>query len=304
MDRPVIGVVLAGGKGTRLYPATIHTNKHLLTMGLKRVMRDTPPLAPLGKLVPAAMVDWPIETLLRNGIDLIDVVTGPEHTSSLNAYLEDGSNYLFVPEGCPNPSVHTTNQPIAGGISDALRRVLRVVPPGAILVVILGDNMFIGPWVYTVVAKYLEQRGGEGARIFGLEVPDWHKFGVILTNEDGTVKEIVEKPKEYIGSRKVAVGLYIYPAKDVFKHIDTLKPSDRGELEVTALNNCYIREGQLDLVMVEGPWLDMGDSVDSYADANFILTQMAHGLTYEDASMLLQEAKLTRQKKFYAQQGS
>ncbi|MFO0704624.1 MAG: sugar phosphate nucleotidyltransferase [Candidatus Andersenbacteria bacterium] len=289
MNRPVIGVLLVGGMGTRLWPLTKTTNKHLLSMGamLNRVPHE---YATLGKRIGAVMLDWPIQTLLRNKIQLIHVVTGGEHMSAVGRYLGSGTHYPFVPDGCPIPDFFTRNQDDAKGIADALRQLEGVIPKDAIIVVILGDNMFLGEGMNTIVQDFIKERDGHGARIYGYRVDDWQKFGVAVMDANGRVIKIQEKPTEYIGSNTIVTGVYVYEAATVFDVIREIKPSPRGEYEISEVNQRYVELGTLDLKMVDGPWLDMGDSLESYERANMILSSMSEGLSYDEANLIYRQA--------------
>ncbi len=262
--------MLAGGSGTRLYPLTKVTNKHLLPMGAMRHGVEHE-YAKKGKRVGAAMIDWPIQTLLKNGIQLIHVVTGGEHMSAVSRYLGSGQHYPFVPEGCPTPDFFTRSQDDAKGIADAIRQLEGVIPREAIMVVILGDNEFLGEGMNHVVKNYVSERDGKGARIFGHRVHDWYKFGVIVEDDAGNVLNIVEKPIKFL-SDKIATGIYVYEASTVFDVIRQVRPSQRGELEISEVNQIYATMGELDVRMVDGQWLDMGDSLESYERANQILS--------------------------------
>ena len=286
--RPIIGVLLVGGAGSRLWPLTRTTNKHLLPVGKMtntRVDRSKDHLTQdIGQRVGAVMLDWPIRTLLRNGISVIHVVTGGSHMSDISRYLGHGESYPFVPAGCPVPDFHFTVQERAGGIAHALGLVRSAVPKDAVLVVILGDNMFYGEGMDDAVNEFVAEKD-RGARIYGFETDNWKQFGVAELDDKGQVIRIVEKPQQFV-SKIAVVGLYIYEADSVFEIIDTCVPSGRGELEISDVNEAYIAKGALDLRPVRGPWVDMGDCIETYVRANAILSMVEAGYEIKYATDL------------------
>jgi len=206
------GIVLAGGTGSRLRPLTRVTNKHLL---------------PVGKY---PMIFYPIYRLKQTGIRDILIVTGREHMGDVMELLGSGRDF----------GVEFTYkvQDEAGGIAQALGLAEHFVN-GDKCVVILGDNIFeddITPYV----RSFEEQK--EGAKVLLKEVPDPHRFGV-PEFRDGKIIAIEEKPEEP-KSNYVVTGIYMYDS-EVFDIIKTLKPSARGELEITDVNNAYLRKGTL-----------------------------------------------------------
>ena len=220
------GVILAGGLGSRLYPMTAVTNKHLLPVF------DRP------------MIFHPVQTLIRSGIDEILIVTGGEHTGGFMKLLGDGRKvgakrlYYAYQEG-------------EGGIADALSRAEAFVD-GDSMCMILGDNIFqhdLRPQVESF------ERTGRGARVLLKEVPDPERFGVAEIQGDRVVG-IVEKPMVPASSYAV-VGAYLYDHR-VWDIIRNLEPSKRGELEITDVNNQYIAWGDLSYDMVRGWWIDAG----------------------------------------------
>jgi len=216
------GVILAGGTGSRLYPLTKVTNKHLLPV------YDKP------------MIYYPMETLINAGIKDIMIVSGRGHAGHFLELLGSGVDY----------GVHFTYeiQEKAGGIAQALSLAKDFVD-GDSVTVILGDNIF-----QDNIEKDVANFNG-GARIFLKEVTDAHRFGVAELKGEKVIG-IEEKPK--VPKTNFAVtGLYIY-GSDVFDAIKTLKPSGRGELEITDVNNYYISEGAMDYGVLEGFWSDAG----------------------------------------------
>lgn len=216
------GIILAGGKGTRLHPLTLVTNKHLIAL------YDKP------------MILYPLETLKKGGITDILIISGREHAGHFLEFLGSGKDY----------GVNLTYkvQDEAGGIAHALS-LAEDFADNSPINVILSDNIFEDNFTRHI------KNFRNGARIFLKKVPDAERFGVPVL--DGkNVKKIIEKPAEPPTPYAVT-GFYQYdPA--VFKIIKKLKPSARGELEITDVNNAYIRRGQLQAEFVHGFWSDAG----------------------------------------------
>ena len=219
------GVVLAGGTGSRLRPLTKVTNKHLLPVGQK------------------PMIYYPIEKLTGIGIKEILIVTGVEHMGDVVGLLGSGREF-----GC---RFTYKVQDEAGGIAQALGLAENFANDQS-LAVILGDNIFQGG-LHRHAEQFVAQ--GQGARLLLKEVPDPERFGVVEVR-DGKVIGIEEKPKEP-KSNCAIIGVYFYDSA-VFDIIRTLKPSARGELEITDVNNAYVRKGQLTSDTLEGWWTDAG----------------------------------------------
>lgn len=219
------GIVLAGGTGSRLFPLTKVTNKHLLPVGQK------------------PMIYHPVEKFVEAGIKEILIVTGVEHMGAVVGLLGSGKDF-----GC---RFTYRVQDEAGGIAQALGLAEHFVH-GDLCSVILGDNIFQDS-IAGEVRAFTEQ--GKGARILLKEVSDPQRFGVAELSGDHVVK-IEEKPKTP-KSNWAVTGIYFYDAK-VFEVIKTLKPSGRGELEITDVNNYYIREKQLSYGKLKGWWSDAG----------------------------------------------
>jgi glucose-1-phosphate thymidylyltransferase len=220
------GVVLAGGLGSRLSPLTRVTNKHLLPV------YDRP------------MIFYPIETLVNAGIREIMIVTGGQDAGDFLRLLSNGKDF----------GLHHLNyayQEGEGGIADALR-LAEHFAGGEPVCVILGDNVIQGN---ILDAKGRFDRQQRGAHILLKEVPDPHRFGCPEI-VDGRLVRIVEKPKNP-PSPYAVVGVYFYDAT-VFGRIGSLKPSGRGELEITDINNMYLEEGTLTYSILEGWWTDAG----------------------------------------------
>jgi len=222
----VKGVVLAGGLGTRLYPLTKITNKHLLPV------YDRP------------MIYYPIETLVRAGITDILIVTGGNNAGDFLRLLGNGKEFGLK-------HLNYTYQEGEGGIAEALG-LAEYFADGDLVVVILGDNI-IEKDITAAVEAF--RRQGRGAKILLKEVEDPQRFGVALLQADKVV-QIIEKPK--VPPTNLAVtGIYMYDSK-VFDIIKGLKPSERGELEITDVNNAYIAQGALTYEILDGWWTDAG----------------------------------------------
>lgn len=231
------GIVLAGGTGSRLFPLTKVTNKHLLPVGNR------------------PMIYYPIEQLTGCGITDILIVTGREHMGDVVNLLGSGAEF--------NCRFTYRVQDQAGGIAEALG-LAREFAREERMVVILGDNVFEKP-IQPYFTRFVEQ--DEGARVLLKEVPDPHRFGV-ATVEDGRITRIDEKPKAPQGNLAVT-GVYMYDPS-VFDFIDRISPSDRGELEISDVNNFYVKGGRMKFDVVEGWWTDAG-TFESLRHANELL---------------------------------
>jgi glucose-1-phosphate thymidylyltransferase len=220
------GVILAGGLGTRLFPLTKITNKHLLPV------YDRP------------MIYYPIETLVNAGIEDIMIVTGGRKSGDFLSLLGNGKDFGLK-------HLNYTYQEGEGGIAEALGLCAHWAA-GEPVVVVLGDNL-IERNIKGAVDQFRAQ--GKGGKVLLKEVHDPERFGV-ATMEGERVARIVEKPREP-ESNLAVIGIYMYDAR-VFEIIKTLKPSDRGELEITDVNNWYIQDGSLTADVLEGWWTDAG----------------------------------------------
>ncbi len=237
----VKGVILAGGSGSRLYPLTRITNKHLLPV------YDQP------------MVYFPIQQLVGAGIDRILLVAGGNHAGEFLPLLGNGSAFGLK-------HLDYTYQEKAGGIADALALARHFVAGDAVCVM-LGDNIFersIAPSVEAFAAQ------GGGARVLLAAVERPETYGVAVM-EGERITRIVEKP-DVAPSRYAVTGCYLYDA-EVFKTVDTLVPSRRGELEITDVNNAYAVRGLLRHDTVEGYWADCGESFDAYLRAQNLVAE-------------------------------
>lgn len=231
------GIILAGGTGSRLYPLTKVTNKHLLPIG------DKP------------MIYYSIEKLTAAGIDEILVVTGTEHMGDVVTLLGSGKDF-----GC---RFTYKVQDQAGGIAQALGLAENFVG-GDSMAVILGDNIF-----QSGLEKAIRGYSGSGAQILIKEVDDPERFGVAELDGDHIVG-IEEKPDQP-KSNFAVTGIYMFDNR-VFDVIRTLEPSDRGELEITDVNNHYIRNGEMKFSVVDGWWTDAG-TLESYRHANQLVAE-------------------------------
>ncbi|NGP87816.1 sugar phosphate nucleotidyltransferase [Fodinibius halophilus] len=230
------GIILAGGTGSRLYPLTKVTNKHLLPIGNK------------------PMIYYPIEKLTGVGIDEILIVTGTEHMGDVVTLLGSGKDF-----GC---RFTYKVQDEAGGIAQALGLAENFVGDDS-MTVILGDNIF-----QTSLEEAVNSYPGQGAQILLKEVEDPERFGVAEVDGDKIIG-IEEKPDQP-KSNLAVTGMYMYDAQ-VFDYIRTLEPSDRGELEITDVNNHYIQEDKMRFSVMEGWWTDAG-TPKSYKRANKLVS--------------------------------
>ena len=220
------GIILAGGLGSRLSPCTKVTNKHLLPV------YDRP------------MIFYPLQTLVSAGIDDILIVTGGQFAGDFLKLLGNGKDFGLK-------HINYTYQEGEGGIAEALGLAEHFAGNDKIAV-ILGDNI-IGTNISKVVEDFSKQE--QGAKILLKEVEDAKRFGVAEIKGDNVVS-IVEKPSNPVSNLAVT-GIYFYDSQ-VFKMIKDLKPSQRGELEITDVNNMYIEKNQMTYSMLEGWWTDAG----------------------------------------------
>lgn len=229
------GVILAGGLGTRLYPLTRVTNKHLLPVYNK------------------PMIFYPIETLVKAGITEIMVVTGGPHCGHFMSILKNGQELGIT-------HLEYAYQENEGGIADALSLAEDFVE-GDNVTVILGDNTSDADIADSV------NNFKEGALIFLKEVPDPERFGIATFDpqDQSKIIKITEKPQNP-DSKMAVTGVYIYD-NQVFNFIDQINPSGRGELEITDVNNKYVEKEQLTWSELKGYWWDAG-TFDTLLEAN------------------------------------
>jgi len=236
--KDIKGVILAGGSGTRLGMLTRVTNKHLLNVW------DRP------------MILYPLEILLKAGIKDILIVSGPEHSGHFLRLLGSGKEF--------NARFTYEIQDEAGGIAQALS-LAEDFSDGKNLAVILGDNIFQDNLSQDI------NNFKSGAKIFLKEVPDANRFGVAEIKGDKIIG-IEEKPKNPKTNYAVT-GFYLYDSK-VFDIINSLKPSKRGEYEITDVNNCYIKNGLMQYSVVKGFWSDAGTFESLFKAAKAIRSQL------------------------------
>ena len=236
------GVVLAGGTGSRLFPLTKITNKHLLPI------YDRP------------MIYYPIQALVDAGIQEILLVTGGRNSGDFLRLLANGKQFGLK-------HINYTYQEGEGGIADALA-LAEHFADGQKICVVLGDNVIQG----NILAAADRFRGqSEGAHILLKEVPDAERFGVAEL-AGGKIVGIEEKPQRP-KSNYAVTGIYMYDPT-VFDKIRTLVPSNRGELEITDVNNAYIGDGTMSFSFLDGWWTDAG-TFDSLLRAANLVAQMA-----------------------------
>jgi glucose-1-phosphate thymidylyltransferase len=234
------GVILAGGSGTRLHPLTRITNKHLLPI------YDRP------------MVNWSIDALVGAGITELMLVTGGTHAGEFFRLLGNGHEHGIE-------RLFYAYQDQAGGIAEALALAERFVERDKVCVM-LADNVFARS-LRPIVENF--ERQERGARIVLSHVAeDEHlrHLGVAVRDGDRRVSRIVEKPADP-PSEYAVTGVYFYD-EQVWDVVPTLKPSGRGELEITDVNNWYIERGVMEADEIEGFWGDAGESIDAYYEVN------------------------------------
>jgi len=236
------GIILAGGLATRLRPLTLVTNKHLLPVYNK------------------PMIYYPIEAMKRAGVTEVLVSSSPDHSGDFANLLRAGEDFglklYYAVQANPK-----------GGISDAILLAEEFVKDEKLLV-LLGDNIFGHDLSHAV--NDFEQKE-KGAKIFGIKMPtESRQYGVIEVDDQGKVLSIEEKP-EHPKSDIAQTGIYMYDNR-VFDFIHKLSPSERGELEVTDLNNFYVKEGTMECDMIDW-WIDAGTSYDELLRANQMVAE-------------------------------
>ena len=232
------GIILAGGLGSRLFPLTKITNKHLLPI------YDKP------------MIYYPIQTLINAGITDIMIVTGGNNAGDFLRLLGNGKEFGLK-------HINYTYQEGEGGIAAALS-LAEYFAEGEPICVVLGDNL-IEKNIVKAVKDFAKQK--KGAKILLKEVPDPERFGVAEIR-NGKLVAIEEKPKRP-RSNLAVIGIYLYDNR-VFDIVKKLKPSDRGELEITDVNNAYLRMGKLTADVIDGWWTDAGTFSSLYRAARLV----------------------------------
>lgn len=236
--KQIKGIILAGGLGSRLAPLTRITNKHLLPI------YDKP------------MIYYPIQTLVDAGVSDIMIVTGGNNAGDFLRLLGNGADFGLK-------HINYTYQKGEGGIAAALA-LTEHFAAGSKVVVILGDNIIQGG-----IAPYVQAfaKQAKGARLLLKEVHDPERFGVaeIKGHKIVSIEEKPRKPK----SRYAVTGIYMYDGK-VFDIVKTLRPSRRGELEITDVNNAYVKRGELQFDILDGWWTDAGTFESLYRAGNLV----------------------------------
>ncbi|MFA5136095.1 MAG: sugar phosphate nucleotidyltransferase [Patescibacteria group bacterium] len=236
------GVILAGGLATRLRPLTLVTNKHLLPIYNK------------------PMIYYAIESMVKAGIQEVLITSSPDHSGDFAHLLKGGDDFGLK-------LYYAVQQNPKGGIANAIALAQEFAQNQKTLV-ILGDNIF-NTDIRSAVEKFNKQE--KGALIYGISMPtDSGQYGVIEMDRSGKVLSIEEKP-EKPKSHIAQTGIYMYDER-VFEFIKTLQPSQRGELEVTDLNNKYVQEGTLQCELLEW-WIDAGTSYDELLRANMLVAE-------------------------------
>ena len=237
------GVILVGGSGSRLDPLTRVANKHLLPI------YDKP------------MVYYPIQTLVNAGITDIMLVTGGSNAGDFLRLLGNGSDFGLK-------RLHYTYQDRPAGIAHALG-LARDFAEGDSLLLMLGDNIIEGN---LLAARRNFEAQERGARVMLTRVENPSSYGVVEI-EDGRIKNITEKPARP-KSNLVQTGIYFYDER-VFEIVSKLRPSGRGEMEITDVNNYYLQEGNLEYDILKGFWADCGESFEMYLESQNLVAQ--HG---------------------------
>lgn len=244
------GIILAGGSGTRLYPLTMVTSKQLLPI------YDKP------------MIYYPMSVLMNAGIRDILIISTPQDTSRFKELLGDGQQF--------GVNLSYEVQPSPDGLAQAFIIGEEFIGDEPVAMV-LGDNIFAGHGLKKRLKAAVENAdSGRGATVFGYYVDDPERFGIVEFDHEGKAKSIEEKP-EKPKSNYCVTGLYFYDNK-VVEYAKNLKPSARGELEITDLNRVYLEEGKLNVELLgQGfTWLDTGTHESLVEATNFVKTVESH----------------------------
>lgn len=244
------GVILAGGKGTRLYPCTLVVNKHLLPLYNK------------------PMIYYPIQTLKQVGCQDILIITGGENAGDFMRLLKNGQELGL------NSLLYAYQENPTGGIGDALKLAKSFVGDDKFCV-ILGDNLIFDD-LSEAVTQYLTDAQPGSAKVFLKEVSNPEAFGVAEIQNNQIIR-LVEKPSQPVSNLAV-IGFYLYD-REVFNILDTLNPSHRGELEITDVNKVYLTRKSLSYYKMtnQHEWLDTGSFLSLY-QANCILAQLSRNI--------------------------
>ena len=237
------GIILAGGSGTRLYPVTKGVSKQLLPV------YDKP------------MVYYPISVLMTAGINEILLISTPTDLSAYQRLLGDGSQLGI--------DIQYAEQKIPKGLAEAFIIGEEFIQDDSVCLV-LGDNIFYGDGLNDIIMQAVQQ--SDRATVFGYTVKDPQRYGVIDFDKTGKVLSIEEKPKNP-KSNKAVVGLYFYP-NEVIEIAKSIKPSNRGELEITSVNQAFLKSGKLQVKLLDRgfAWLDTGTPESLIEAGQFIHT--------------------------------